>query len=314
MAPDVDAMLMTRPPPFCRIMSFVAARVMRNAPRRLTSMTWSQSSSFMRTRRPSRMTPALLTRMSTRPNRCLAASTRRSASSRLAASAATPRTAPPCASSSFAERWSRSASRPETTTAAPSSASNAAIARPMPRPPPVTIATRPSRAPFVIGSPRLRLSPARPRSRARLDRRERLLEPRRVFDREPPGAVDGALEEPGQHAPWPDLDEGRGALGRDAPHAVGPADRARHLPEEEGLDLRRGASHARVGVAHDGDRGIGDRDRAELAREPLGGRRHERAVERRAHREHDALLPTPGGGEREGALHRGAVPRDDDLL
>src|SRR5213078_3190799 len=190
MAPGVDPMLITRPPLFCRIISFVAARVRRNAPRRLTSMTWSQSSSFMRTRRPSRMTPALLTRMSTRPNRCLAASTNRSASSRITASATTPRTAPPCASSSFAERWSRSASRPETTTAAPSSASNAAIARPMPRPPPVTIATRPSRAPFVIGSPRLRLSPARPRSRARLDRRERLLEPCRVFDREPPGAVD----------------------------------------------------------------------------------------------------------------------------
>src|SRR3989442_944645 len=374
MAPAVDAMLITRPPLFCRIMSFVAARVMRNAPRRLTSMTRSQSSSFMRTRRPSRMTPALLTRMSTRPNRCLAASTNRSASSRITASATTPRTAPPRASSSLAERWSRSASRPETTTAAPSSASNVAIARPMPRLPPVTIATRPSRGPFwaqhrgagaagpgpppgdappgaaggpflhtppppwapappapprpprpppatLIGSPRpagpqprdvLRLAP--PHSPAPLDHGERLPEARRVLDRESPNAVDDAPEESRQDASRPYLDEGRGALGREAQDTIRPPDPARELLEEEGPDLRPGSGHARVDVADHGDRRVGDRDPVELAGELDGGRRHEGAVEGRAHRKQDTLLAAPVAGERGRALHRRPMARDDDLL
>src|SRR5438552_3958227 len=324
MAPAVDAMLITRPPLFCRIMSFVAARVMRNAPRRLTSMTRSQSSSFMRTRRPSRMTPALLTRMSTRPNRCLAASTNRSASSRITASATTPRTAPPRASSSLAERWSRAASRPETTTAAPASASNVAIARPMPRLPPVTIATWPSRGPFFTDSPRLRLRLALrprdvlrlapPRSPAPLDHGERLPEARRVLDRESPNAVDDAPEESRQDASRPYLDEDRGALGREAQDTIGPSDRARDLLEEEGLDLRRGAGHAGVDVAHHGDRRVGDRDPVELAGELDGGRRHEGAVEGRAHRKQDTLLAAPVAGERGRALHRRPMARDDDLL
>src|SRR5881296_801216 len=301
MAPAVDAMLITRPPLCCRIMSFVAARVTRNAPRRLTSMTRSQSSSFMRTRRPSRMTPALLTRMSTPP-----------------------RTAPPRASSSLAERWSRSASRPETTTAAPSSASNVAIARPMPRLPPVTIATRPSRGPFVTDSPRLRLRLALrprnalrlalPRSPAPLDHGERLPEARRVLDRESPNAGDDAPEESRQNASRPHLDEGRGALGRETQDTIGPPDRARDLLEEEGLDLRRGAGHARVDVAHHGDRRVGDRDPVELAGELDGGRRHEGAVEGRAHRKQDTLLAAPVAGERGRALHRRPMARDDDLL
>src|SRR3989454_333413 len=288
MAPAVDAMLITRPPLFCRIMSFVAARVMRNAPRRLTSMTRSQSSSFMRTRRPSRMTPALLTRMSTRPNRCLAASTNRSASSRITASATTPRTAPPRASSSLAERWSRSASRPETTTAAPSSASNVAIARPMPRLPPVTIATRPSRGPFYTASPRLRLRLALrprdvlrlapPRSPAPLDHGERLPEARRVLDRESPNAVDDAPEESRQDASRPYLDEDRGALGREAQDTIGPPDRARdllgrvHVRDADDLPLRRVPAHP-LDLAQ-----VEPHDRRHRARPHRHGILHQRAA------------------------------------
>src|SRR3989304_1208473 len=44
MTPAVDVMLTIRPPLFCRTMAFVTARVMRNAPRRVTSITRAQSS------------------------------------------------------------------------------------------------------------------------------------------------------------------------------------------------------------------------------------------------------------------------------
>src|SRR5207245_10549005 len=106
----------------------------------------------------------------------------------------------------------------------------------------------------VTDSPRLRLRLARrprdvlrlapPRSPAPLDHGERLPEARRVLDRESPDAVDDAPEESRQDASRPYLDEGRGALGREAPDPIGPPDRARHLPEADGLDLRRGAGHA----------------------------------------------------------------------
>src|SRR2546427_7398991 len=45
--------------------------------------------------------------------------------------------------------------------------------------------------------------------------------PLRVLDREPPGAVNDAPEEPGQHTPRPHLDERRRPLGGEPPHAVG---------------------------------------------------------------------------------------------
>ena len=49
------------------IMPFTAARERRKADSRLTVSTVLQSSSFMRMNRPSRVTPALLTRMSSGP-------------------------------------------------------------------------------------------------------------------------------------------------------------------------------------------------------------------------------------------------------
>ena len=54
-------------PKRCRIMPFSAARESRNAASRLTRSTSCQSSSFMRTASPSRVRPALLTRMSSPP-------------------------------------------------------------------------------------------------------------------------------------------------------------------------------------------------------------------------------------------------------
>ena len=52
------------------------AFMVRKAPFKLVSSTWSQASSFIVMSRPSRVMPALLTRMWTAPNCCRAASTR----------------------------------------------------------------------------------------------------------------------------------------------------------------------------------------------------------------------------------------------
>ena len=109
------------------------------------------------------MIPALFTTTSMRPKRSRVASIKRSTSSRFPASAGTASAGAPRASSSFTAASRRAASRPETTTEAPSSASDRAMARPMPRPPPVTIATFPARA---LASVRSRGPARRPPRRA----------------------------------------------------------------------------------------------------------------------------------------------------
>src|ERR1019366_294940 len=66
MRPMTEVMLMMRP-----VRALIIARlnafVTRNAPFKFVSSTVSQSASLMRMSRPSRVTPALLTRMSTLP-------------------------------------------------------------------------------------------------------------------------------------------------------------------------------------------------------------------------------------------------------
>jgi hypothetical protein len=98
------------------------------------------------------VTAALLTRMSTLPKRAAAAATvcRTDASS--PASQRCQNTArPPSACSAFAVSRSTDSVVPQMASSAPSRYRRSAIARPMPRPPPVTSATWPSSL-SVIGS------------------------------------------------------------------------------------------------------------------------------------------------------------------
>ena len=100
------------------------------------------------------MMPALLTRMSRRPNCSTAVSTSACAPAVVATSLVSATAAPPAATISAATSDAGPASAPTpsiepprslTTTLAPRSASRSACARPMPRPAPVTTATRPSK-------------------------------------------------------------------------------------------------------------------------------------------------------------------------
>src|SRR6185369_13062881 len=87
--------------------------------------------------------PALFTRMSIRPSSPLARSTIARRSARLVTSVRTAMARRPRAPTSSAERLAPASSSSATTTSAPRRASSRAVARPMPRPPPVTIATVP---------------------------------------------------------------------------------------------------------------------------------------------------------------------------
>jgi len=135
----IEATFIIRPER-CLTNERVKPLVNRNAPLRLVLMTESQSASLMRIRRPSRVTPALLMRMSTLPQ-----SARIFSAAALTAAASDTSTAMaqalrPSARTSPATFSEFSAVRDTQTTSAPSLANFKAIARPMPRPAPVTTA------------------------------------------------------------------------------------------------------------------------------------------------------------------------------
>ena len=133
--------LMMRPPPTLRI-SGMERRIRRTAPHTFRSKSYSHSSSVTSSKGLARETPALLTRMSTRPKLSRAVCTTRSALSGWETSADRGSTIP-----SVAVRMSMAASssfswpRATITTRAPSSAMRCAAALPMPSLPPVTMAT-----------------------------------------------------------------------------------------------------------------------------------------------------------------------------
>ncbi len=136
-----DEMWMIRPDR-CSIMGGVAAFVVKNNPRALIDMTRSYSSAVSVWNGPGRgPTPALLTRMSSRPRRSRMAATTSALDCSLRTSCAAANARPPAAVMALAVDSASSASMSATTTSAPSAASVSAMARPMPRAAPVTNAT-----------------------------------------------------------------------------------------------------------------------------------------------------------------------------
>src|SRR6185436_12844826 len=139
--PAMEAMLMIRPD--CRFnISRPAACAKRNAPVKLMSTTFCHLSSGMSSGSAAQVTPALLTRMSIRPNTAMVLSTTACTSAALATSQRVPSTVNPRARIAATVGVSHSSRRAQSISDAPASATPSAISWPMPRDPPVTIATR----------------------------------------------------------------------------------------------------------------------------------------------------------------------------
>ena len=140
--------------------------VVLKVPFMCTRMTSSHSCSVMLKTIRSRRMPATLTRMSSRPNSSMAVWTRFSPAAKTEMSAPLATALPPasaisattsCAGPESCPEPSTAAPRSLTTTEAPSLASSLATDLPMPRPAPVTIATRPSRRAMPAPLPGCRL-------------------------------------------------------------------------------------------------------------------------------------------------------------
>ena len=141
--PAPDEMLMMEPPPAFRI-SGMTVFAPRNVPLTLMSITSSQISSVVSSKPCVLKIAALLTRMSTLPKRSTAALTALCQLDSSVTSRVTNRASPPDSPISETTFMPSSSSRSPITTFAPSRANMRASAAPMPREPPLIIATLPS--------------------------------------------------------------------------------------------------------------------------------------------------------------------------
>ena len=136
----MEETLMIRPDR-CLSKARANARVNRNAPFKFVSRTVSQSASLRRMTNPSRVIPALFTRMSTRPVSARILPPVSATALESATSSACAHALRPSARTSPATFSAFSAVRETQTMSAPAAANFSAIARPIPRPAPVTTAT-----------------------------------------------------------------------------------------------------------------------------------------------------------------------------
>src|SRR5690349_15176679 len=135
--------LMMRPN-FASIMCFWTAFDIRNAPRRCTAITRSQSSTVILNNRLSRMMPALLTSTVGAPSSSATAETAASTAAGSLTSAPTAMAVPPFAALESTVACAASCWRSRTATFMPSSDKRWAMAAPMPCAAPVTMAVRAS--------------------------------------------------------------------------------------------------------------------------------------------------------------------------
>src|SRR6185503_17906469 len=196
----------------------------------LTSIERFQSASLAPSMSVLTETPALLTRMCSAPS---AATISLNAASTAAASATSKRlvvaTPPAARTASTASPAAPSLAVKLITTLAPARPSATAMARPMPRDPPVTTAIRPSRSAMAHSLDASRRCGRRRRPRQLTDRlgiRRAVHHDRRC----------DALDQPGQHAPDADLDRPADTHCAQALDRLLPAHRRGHLAHQQLAD------------------------------------------------------------------------------
>src|SRR6516162_4802726 len=139
---------LTMAPPLLRRISGTAALAQKTYPIRLTSRISFQLAALASSTFSYLRMPALLMRMSRRPNFCAAPVTKSRHAASLPTSDCAKATLAPAVSSSAATRSPRSSSRSQNATLAPSATKRLTVASPIPDAPPVTAATLPSSLPM----------------------------------------------------------------------------------------------------------------------------------------------------------------------
>src|SRR5215469_12752117 len=158
----IEAMLMMRPGLPSATRCAATSRAMSQAPLRLVSTTWSQSSSLCSSGFLTMAMPELLTRMVTGPSSVSAAVTASLTLADEVTSQATGKARPPSPSISAASASRRSSRRAASATLAPARASTFAKCQPRPAEAPVTRAASPPRSAVKDMAPLVSELAARP--------------------------------------------------------------------------------------------------------------------------------------------------------
>src|SRR6188768_3133859 len=223
MSPTTEVMLMMRPLRSF-IIRFTHSLVSRKLADRLVSITWSQSSFFIRSSNVSRVMAALLTSMVGMSPAASSRATSASMEPSVLTFSASPR--PPDADSSAVIFAAPSSVDAVPITFAPAAARRNAMARPMPRDAPVTSAVCPCRLDVIAWSSDNCCS------KGGIHRRRVLQCQALQFWT----LVDAAIQA-GQHLAGTALDELRCACRDQFAHQRGPAHRTGQLPREQGADV-----------------------------------------------------------------------------
>src|SRR6266536_3041989 len=274
------------------------------APVKFVCSTASQSSFFMRIARPSRVTAALFTRISSRPNfstTCLnpAFTCSASATSIFTASASPPAdTISPTSAANF------SSFRAATTTFAPASANALAVSRPIPCDAPVTTAT----LSFKLNIPSAPLRHPKKTCHQRQLQEYRTLSdlcllPSRCVELRPGNLVQrdrqtllvfhvqrrhGSLNLPQQscqHAPRAHFHKRVHAFINQHAHGFFPTHRHRHLPHQRIPRLSSLSLSVRIDIRHQRPSQIRKLRRRQILRQPFLSRHHQRRMKWCRHRQ-----------------------------
>src|SRR5438128_1538057 len=262
-------------PYFCLSIGRSAALLARKAAFRLVCSTTSQSASLIRITKVSRVSPALLTRMSSRPNSFTAASTATPGAPESAKSACIAMAWPPARETS-STKLSASALRLRyvIATFTPAAANSVAAARPMPRLPPVTSATWSAKR--SAGMRGLEVGGHAGHVLDIVDHRAR----------------ENLLDQPGQRPPRANLNVGVDPELLQPLDRLGPADRAGELPDHEPAHLARFLVDLRIGIEDLGPAQRFEPDLLPGGGKYPGGAGHQWRMERPAYRQpHQALGP-----------------------
>src|SRR5947209_4559089 len=283
-------------PYFCLSMGLSAALLARKAAFRLVCSTTSQSASLMRITRVSRVSPALLTRMSSRPNSFTAASAPTAGAPESAKSACIAMALPPARETS-STKLSASALRLRyvIATFTPAAANSVAAARPMPRLPPVTRATWSTKR-----SAGMRGVQEGGHAGHVLD----------IVDHRP---RENLPDQPGQRPPRANLNERVGAKLLQPLDRLGPADRAGQLADHEPAQLARFLVDLRIGIEDLRPAQWSERDLVPGGGKHPGGADHQRRMERAAHRQPHQALGSRGLQLRADGVQPRLAPRDHHL-
>src|SRR5438132_602209 len=261
-------------PYFCLSIGRSAALLARKAAFRLVWMTRSQSASLIRITSVSRVKPALLTSTSRRPQRFTTASTAMPGAALSVKSACTAIVSWP-AWESTSTRVSASALRLlyVMATVAPASPNSSALARPIPRLPPVTSTTWP-------------LKPSD------MDRLEQAVHAGQILDIVDHGTRENLPHQPGERSPRTNLNVGVCAELLQPLDRLRPPDWAGELADHEAADLHRILVNLRIGIEDLRAAQPTELDRLPGSGKHLGGLRHQWRMERPAHGQpHQALCP-----------------------